>query len=56
MIYNMIAGDMIRFGIISSIFLVSFSQGLQICETITFFTDVLLPFLSVLLCRKGYDG
>jgi hypothetical protein len=27
MIYSMIAGDMIRFGIISAIFLVSFSQG-----------------------------
>lgn len=27
MIYNMIAGDLIRFAIISAIFLVSFSQG-----------------------------
>lgn len=27
MIYSMIAGDMIRFAIISAIFLVSFSQG-----------------------------
>lgn len=27
MIYSMIAGDMIRFAIISAVFLVSFSQG-----------------------------
>lgn len=38
MIYSMIAGDMIRFAIISAIFLVSFSQGLTYLHSLKNFS------------------
>jgi hypothetical protein len=49
MIYSMIAGDMIRFAIISAIFLVSFSQGAA--QSLS-----LVPLVSSLLFRREGHG
>lgn len=48
MIYSMIAGDMIRFAIISAIFLVSFSQGLTYISFLkyAYFIDYRFKFVQ----------
>ena len=52
MIYRMIAGDMIRFGIIAAIFLVSFSQGEK--SMLSKVVSKFLHLASFLLCRQRH--
>lgn len=52
MIYSMIAGDMIRFAIISAIFLVSFSQG---STSISFF-KMLIVWPIIISSLSNHSG